>query len=150
MDFDCKVIQLSDVDALLEFEEQRLKDLYPDAEERMFQSWHSRGRKESIEHYAKLGWSFKVCNEQGRVQGYILAQPFLFVAGHTQSLWVEHLHASSLQARDLLTETVYKLSREKHLQGVYYPNTQSVQNSISSFKPLSWTENPLFVPTVKR
>jgi hypothetical protein len=151
MTFDCKLVQPEDVDSLLAFEEARYAEMYPDFEERMFHSWSSRSRKESLEHYSKLGWSFKVVStESNKIQGFILAQPLLFVAGNTQSLWVEHLSTVSMEVRDLLTEVIYKLSREKHLQGVYFPNRSGIQNSIAAFNPKPWSEEILFVSTVKR
>lgn len=151
MPYDCRIIQLQDVDQLLQFEERKLQRLYPDPEERMFVSWVSRARKESLEHYAKLGWSFKaLASDTQELQGFILAQPFLFVAGQTQSLWVETLSTNSIQVRDLLTEVIYKLAREKHLQGVYFPNAEGVANSIAAYKPDLWGENPFFVSTVKK
>jgi len=150
MSFECQIIQLKDVDALLAFEQALLEELYTDPEERMFKSWNSRARRESLEHYSRQGWSFKVTSfSTQKILGYILTQPLLFVAGHTQCLWVEYISTQSIEVRDLLTEVVYKLAREKHLQGVYFPNQTGMQNSIASFKPQPWSEGTLFVSTVK-
>jgi len=150
MENNCKVIELSDVETLLSYEDRRLSELFPNPEERMFHQWESRGRKEFLEHYASLGWSFKVEIEPDIILGYLLAQPILFFAGQPQTLWVESLQASSLEARDLLTDLAYRMAKEKHFQGVYYPSQQKIFNSISVFKPEIWSEQPYFVKTTRR
>lgn len=146
----CKIIQPEDIDSLLQLEELKLTESYLNEEERLFASWNSRARKESLEHYAKLGWSFKVLNQEEKLVGFILAQPLLFFAGHTQSLWVEHLCSFSVKAHEFLIDVIYRLAREKHLQGVYFSKAEFLENVKVAFKSELWGEAPSFVPTVRR
>lgn len=86
---------------------------------------------------------------EGLLVGYFTAQTLLFLDGQTQSLWVEHISYSSLQARDQLSELAYKLAREKHFQRVFFPNASGIINSINSYKPESWNPQSYLVKTVK-
>lgn len=157
MSFYCRTIQIEDVPELIDFEEKKLIESISDEAERTFAKWNSKWRQESLEHYAKLGWSFLARNKdlssrfsnEGQLVGYFTAQPLLFLDGQTQSLWVEHLSYSSLQARDQLSELAYKLSREKHFQRVFYPTSSAVINSISTYKPELWNPQSYIVKTVK-
>ena len=150
MELNFKVLQPEDVSELLDYEADRHKELYPDPEVRMFTAWQSRARQESLEHYCRLGWSFKAQDTENRLQGFMLAQPLLFVSGHTQSLWVEHVSTASLKVRDGLVDLAYRLAREKHLQGVYFPNQQSLLNGLARGLAQSWAEAPVFVSLVKK
>lgn len=157
MSYDYKIIQKSDLDELFNYEMDRLKDEIPNEDERMIQSWNTRWRKEALEHYSGLGWSFlardteipSASSKEGLLVGYFIAQPLLFIDGKTQSLWVEHIQFSSLQVRDELCELAYKLAREKHFQKVFIPNIGSIINSISSFKPEPWNHNAFSIKTTK-
>ncbi len=152
-----RVIQASDLDEILEFEQARLRETVTDEDERIFAAWHSRWRRESLEHYIPLGWSFLARDRalttpeipEGPLVGYFLAQPLLFFAGYTQTLWVEHMQFQALQSRDELCELAYKLSREKHFQKVLFPNFPTVMNAVSSFKPTSWDPQVLSVASTK-
>ncbi|MGE5085889.1 MAG: hypothetical protein ACM3MG_06270 [Bacillota bacterium] len=146
----CRVIQTEDLQEILDLENQKLSEQYPDEMERMIAGWNSKFRVEALNHYIATGWSF-LAKEQDtdRLVGYFIAQPLLFLDGQTQSLWVEHLQHVTLQARDELCELAYKLGREKHLQRVYYPNDNGVPNSIKAFKPESWLSGTLAVKTTK-
>lgn len=152
-----RILQMEDIPELLDYEMQKLAEQYPDESERMIQSWKVRWRKEAMEHYAKLGWSFLARDEEreskysseGELVGYFLAQPLLFVDGQTQSLWVEHLQYSSLKARDAMADLAYRLSREKHFQKVMFINENSIGNSINSFKPEPWNLSVLTIKTTK-
>jgi hypothetical protein len=149
MSLTLQVIQISELDEILDYENRRQAELVADENERTFQAWHARWRKESLEHYLKLGWSFLARSDDQALVGYFLAQPMLFFEGHTQSLWVEYLQTSSLQARDSLTELAYRLSREKHFQRVYFPNQTSILNSVRQFKSEEWNPQTLFIKTTK-
>lgn len=157
MSFFCRTIQFEDVPELIDFEEKKLIESVADEDERIFAKWNSRWRQESLEHYSKLGWSFLARNKdlpsahsaEGLLVGYFTAQPLLFVEGQTQSLWVEHISFSSLQARDQLSDLAYRLSREKHFQRVFFPNSSGIINSISGFKPELWNPQNYIVKTVK-
>lgn len=153
----CRVIQLQDLDEILDFESRKLQESIPDEMERTLHSWNARWRKEALEHYFALGWSFLFRDQdkessfssEGLLVGYFMAQPLLFLDGQTQSLWVEHLQYASLQARDELCELAYRLSREKHFQKVYFPNVSGVSNSISAFKAEPWDPAVMHIKTTK-
>lgn len=157
MGLDYRVIQASDLQELLEYEQRKLVDSIPDENERTMQSWHAPWRREALEHYLPLGWSFlsrdrdvpSPASSEGLLTGYFLAQPILFMNGQTQSLWVEHLSYSSLKVRDELCELASKLAREKHFQRVFFPNVSGVANSVAAFKAEPWQAPVLTVKTTK-
>lgn len=150
MNLFCRVIQSEDLPIILELEERKLQEAYPDETERMIAGWNSKFRVEALNHYIAVGWSFlAIDQETQKLMGYFIAQPLLFFDGQTQSLWVEHVQYNTLQARDELCELAYKLSREKHLQRVYFPNENGVPNSVQSFKPELWKPGTLQVKTTK-
>ena len=157
MSFYCRVLQKEDIEELLDFESKKLIEIEQNEMEREFIKWNSRWRKESLEHYASLGWSFIARNpeikssfsDEGLLVGYFTGQPLLFLDGQTQSLWVEHLSYSALQARDELVEIAYKLARDKHFQRVYFMNNQGVANSVNALKPESWNSQMMYVKTTK-
>lgn len=152
-----RIATLSDITEIQEYEKKKLHDTVSDEMEREIQSWQARWRRESLEHYLPNGWCFLVKNPalkseistEGQLVGYFLAQPLLFFDGQTQSLWVEHIASSSLQARDELCDLAYRLSREKHFQRVYFPNNPSTQNAIRNLKPQPWSDSAVFVKTTK-
>ena len=145
----CRIVQADDLQDILDLENRKLQESFPDEMERMMAGWNSKFRLEALNHYIALGWSFLARDEEDKLMGYFIAQPLLFLDGHTQSLWVEHVQHCSLQARDELCELAYKLGREKHLQRVYFPNDNGVPNSVKSFKPDAWTPGTLAVKTTK-
>ncbi|MBX3034073.1 MAG: hypothetical protein KF865_09115 [Bdellovibrionaceae bacterium] len=157
MSFYCRIIQSTDLDEIIDYENRKLAESVADENERTLQSWHARWRKEALEHYLGLGWSFLVRDRdvqspfspEGQLIGYFIAQPLLFFDGQTQSLWLEHLSYSSLQARDELSTLAYRLSREKHFQRVFFPNQSGVANSVATFKPEAWNSQVLCVKTSK-
>ncbi len=156
MNLHASVLQVSDIDEVLEFEQNKMTEIYPDESERMIASWSSRASKESFSHYLPLGWSFvvrdrdhKELHQEGQMLGFFIAQPLLFLDGQTQSLWVEHMQFSNLQIRDFLCELAYRLSREKHLQRVYFPQHQTIQNSVTAFGAQPWQPQTLLVKTTK-
>ena len=147
---DCRVILVDDLQDILDLENKKLQDMYPDESDRMIAGWNSKFRVEALNHYIPLGWSFLARDtETQQLVGYFIAQPLLFLDGQTQSLWVEHVQYASLQARDELCELAYKLGREKHLQRVYFPNDNGVPNSVKSFKCEAWAPGTLSVKTTK-
>lgn len=146
----CKVILAEDLQEILDLENKKMQDAYPDEMERMIAGWNSKFRLEALNHYIPMGWSFLARdNETHKLMGYFIAQPLLFLDGQTQSLWVEHVQHCSLQARDELCELAYKLGREKHLQRVYFPHENGVPNSVNSFKPETWAPGTISVKTTK-
>lgn len=157
MNLFCRVIEPADLDEIMAFENKKMIEAYTDETERNIQSWNARWRKESLDHYLSLGWSFLVRSQEipsefskeGLLAGYFIAQPLLFLDGQTQSLWLEHLSYSSLQARDELCELAYRLSREKHFQRVFFPNSAGVMNSVRLFKPETWQPQVISIKTTK-
>lgn len=152
-----RIIQLEDFEEIQDFERRKLAETVSDENERTFQAWHARWRKESLEHYLPMGWSFlardsdipSTWSKEGTLIGYFIAQPLLFLDGQTQSLWVEHVSYSSLKCRDELCELAYRLSREKNFQRVYFPSAGGLVNSLATFKPEAWVPPSLIVKTSK-
>lgn len=146
-----RVIQLEDIPELVDYEQRKLIDVIPDENDREIHSWNARWRKESLENYLPLGWSFLVRDEdqENTLVGYFLAQPLLFFDGKTQSLWVEHISHSSLQARDQLCDLAYRMSREKNFQRVFFPNNTGIANSVAALKAEPWQGSILCVKTSK-
>lgn len=138
MSLTLQILQLSELDELSNFESDKLKLEMPDEVERNFASWQARWRKESLEHYLPLGWSF-IARHDGKIVGYFIAQALLFLDGQTQSLWVEHMQFVDQTTCDALVELAYRLSREKHLQKVYLPDQVSIQKSAQMFKSEPWS-----------
>lgn len=152
-----RIIEASEIEELLAFENAKLKEQFVDESERMFQSWSSKWRKEALENYLPKGWSFiardknqkSEFSSEGLIVGYFIAQPLLFFDGQTQSLWVEHLQYSTLQARDELCDLAYKLSREKHFQRVYFPNTPALSPTLKTMKAMDWNSQVMMLKTTK-
>lgn len=148
---------LIDKAEILEFENNRLKELFQTEIEQSLERWNSRWREESLDHYLKTGWSFVIRDrdvpsthsELGGLIGYFLAQPLLFLDGQTQSLWIEHINYINLATRDKLCEFAYRLSREKHFQKVYFPNQNRVLNSVTPYKATPWAPDVVQVLTTK-
>ena len=149
MSIDLKVILTSEIPELLNYEEHRLMEQGLPEDEAKISAWSAPWRKEALEHYIPMGWSFLARDLDGKLLGYFLAQPILFFDRQTQSLWVEHLQASSLLARDALTDLACRLSRDKHLQRVYFPNLPHIQNAVACYKPEPWGFQSIFIKTTK-
>lgn len=157
MNLTSRVIQIQDLDEIFNFESRKLSEVISDENERMFHIWSSRWRRESLQHYLPMGWCFLIRSpdiessesDEGLLMGYMLAQPFLFLEGQTQCLWVEHISYSSLKARDELCELAYKLSRDKHFQRVLFPNNSGIMNSVAGLKPEIWQPSVISIKTTK-
>ena len=130
------VLRPEDQEVILKFETDLL-DLQTDMDdmEKQLKSWHARWRKESLEHYLPLGWSFGIWsdNNKSELLGYVLCQPLLFFRGMTQTLWVEHLSAGSEDVRNQLGEIVYRWARDKHLQQLVLPD--EYKDTVANWKP---------------
>ncbi len=152
-----RTIQAADLEEIVDFEKNKLRETVADEMERELHSWNARWRQESLNHYIPMGWCFlardrnlkSAFSSEGQLVGYFLAQPLLFFDGNTQTLWVEHMQYSTLQARDELCELAYKLSREKHFQKVLFPESQSVLNAVKAMKAQNWDPQVLSVATTK-
>lgn len=140
-----QVLALGDLDEVYAFAEARLREEILDETERMFKSWDVRWRKEALEHYLKLGWSF-IARREGQVVGFFLGQPFLFFRGHTQTLWIEHLEASDKDVAEALSEVAIKVSREKNLQRVLFSNPL---DELKKWSPVALTDAIAEIKTTK-
>lgn len=123
-----KVLGLQDLPQVEAFERRRLEADPRDAVEKELDSWKARWRKESLDHYLSLGWSFGIWNE-GELKAYLLGQPLLFFQGYTQALWVEYMSFSDAKLGEQLIDIVYRWSRDKHLQRVLF-SSESVPQSL--------------------
>lgn len=128
MDLQPVVLMASDLDSIFEFETERLRKRVTDADELMLLQWNSPWRREALEHYLSLGWSMKLNDASRSMKGYFLAQPFLFMRGQTQTLWIEHIGAESETLFDATLDVAVRLSRDKHLQRVL---VQGVPTSVA-------------------
>ena len=139
---DMRILQLSDLAEIQNLEKKILENsMYgqqQDENEREMLSWHASWRQESLEHYLPLGWSFGIWRE-GRLVGYFIAQPQLFVRAMTQTLWVERLMAESPSEVSNLVDLVYRLCREKHFQKAVFnlEPEQDLANLQYQLKPVS-------------
>ena len=118
-----QVIGPSDIDEIYAFAERRSLQAIPDETARTFFSWSAKWRREALEHYLKLGWSF-VARLEGETVGFFLAQPFMFFRGQTQTVWVEHIESTDEHVRRALMEIVVRVGREKHMQRVLFAEAQ--------------------------
>jgi len=152
-----RIIEVSEIEEILHFEKGKLKEQFVDESEFVLQSWSAKWRKEALENYLPKGWSFLARDKnqksefsnEGALIGYFIAQPLLFFDGQTQSLWVEHLQYSTLQARDELCDLAYRLCREKHFQRVYFPNTQALSPTLKTMKATEWNSQVMLLKTSK-
>lgn len=121
MTINYRIAEAADLDTIYAFAEDKLRLKFPDQMELMMAVWESRFRKEALEHYLKLGWSFLAYDLNNQVHGFFLGQPLLFFQGRTQTLWVEYILANSTKIQSDLADIAIKLSRDKHLQEVVFP-----------------------------
>ncbi len=103
-----QVLEEKWLETILELERPRHED--------PFVEWSASWREESLRHYLPLGWSYGVWDKDEKLIGYALAQPFVFLEGYTQTLWVEAVFSANQKASDILLEVLWKLCREKHFQ----------------------------------
>ncbi len=137
-----RIAQAEDLEKIYNYAEAELKNQIPDDMERMMAIWESRFRKEALEHYLKLGWSFVAFNQNLQICGFFLGQPLLFFQAQTQTLWIECVFASDQIIQSELVEIAYKLARDKHFQQVRFP--ENVQK-LNFEKPTSFHQikNPI-------
>jgi hypothetical protein len=148
MSLNLRVAGIGDLDRIYQYETENLQTRISDEMERSIFSWNARWRKESLEHYLPLGWSF-VADQNDELKGYFIAQPLVFFDGQTQSLWLEHIAASSDQVLEQLCEVAYKVGREKHLQKVFFPKDDAVFNIVKNWKGTLWDPETVQVKTTK-
>lgn len=150
MNIEYRIAQFSDLEDIYQFAESCLKVEVPDDMERMIKIWDSRFRKEALEHYLKLGWSFIAYEKTTeKLLGYFLGQPLLFFEGHTQTLWIEDVKAEHDQIKSELLEISYKLSRDKHFQKVIMPETCKNFLEMKNIKYQNQSEKWIWCKTTK-
>lgn len=96
-------------------------------------SWSARWRQEALDHYVKQGWSFGRFTNDGQLAGFLLAQPYLFHRGLTQTLWIEHLEADTPEIARQLLETAFAWARDKHFQCVLIEDSTANREAAASF-----------------
>lgn len=152
-----RVATPAELEDILAFAEEQLKGAEPDETLRMFQSWHARWRREALEHYLALGWSFlanwrdpsKDGSRRLPIAGFFLAQPLLFVRGMTQSLWIEFLAADSEAARTGLIDVAVRMGRDKHLQRVLFSDAAAAGTDLGAWRHAPVPDTIFEVPTTK-
>lgn len=150
MSINYRIAQIADVQQVYQFAEDKLRLEIPDDMELMMAVWNSRFRKEALEHYLKMGWSFVAYDENQKILGFFIAQPFLFFQGDTQTLWVEMITAVDFKIEAELAEIAIKLSRDKHLQKVILPKSvETLRFENSNFKFQKWSDDCVWVKTTK-
>lgn len=133
MDIDFSVSSLNDVDSVYNYAREQFNNLEKNEEKRIFASWEASWRRESLEYYLPLGWSF-LAREQSQVTGFFLGQPVLFFRQQTQTLWVEQMMFDSAGIRDALIGIAIKVAREKNFQRVlFFDPSPSVQEGLVSW-----------------
>jgi hypothetical protein len=128
MQLNARVLAPTELDEILAFEGARLALIEPDETSRMMAGWQAKWRREALESYLPLGWSFAIRDEQQMLQGYFLAQPLLFFRGQTQTLWVEWMSYTSAEVARELIELAVRWGRDKHLQRVLFADLNEHQD----------------------
>ncbi len=150
MEFAYHIATPSELEEILSFSEAMLAKSESDETQRMFKSWHAPWRREALEHYLKLGWSFTVRDKgDQKLLGFFLGQALLFMRGQTQTLWIEALEAENEEARKGLADVAVRLSREKHLQRVLFQDSKSVEGHLDAFKHNALPDSIIEVFTTK-
>lgn len=140
-----RVATLNDIERAFAFSEEHFDRTLPEME-RMMAMWNVRWRKEAITHYFNTGWSF-IAEQNGKLAGYFMAQPFVHFRGQTQTVWVEHLESQNENIVHGLVEIAVKVAREKHMQRVLFSG--ELQNSVNVWNPTLLDEKILEVKTTK-
>jgi hypothetical protein len=144
-----RIAQLSDVDAVFDYEYKKHADPGLDEIENQIQVWNSFYRKESIEHYFKTGWSFLAVDSKQNVVGFFMGQALLFLNKQTQSLWVEYMSTSTIEIHTELIDIAYKLSREKHFQTVLFSDVVHGEKLTKEFMFQKWNRTISYLKTTK-
>ena len=144
-----RIAQLDDVESIYAFELGQTSKSTDDEFETMMAVWSSPFRKESLEHYFKLGWSFIAFDTKKEVVGFFLGQPLLFFDQQTQSLWIEHVSAVNASISTELVDIAYRLAREKHFQRVLLSEKIQQLNLQKAFPFQKWERSIQYLKTTK-
>lgn len=144
-----RIAQLDDVENVFKFESTRqFGDHAADIENQIL-IWDSHFRKEALEHYFKLGWSFLALDKEQNIVGFFMGQPLLFLDRQTQTLWVEYVSATTPQVYTELVDIAYRLSREKHFQKVLFSKAVTEQPLTKEFPFRDWERPVTYLKTTK-
>lgn len=136
------------IEPVFDFEKKSLPSELGDIQAEM-KSWDNPWRKESLQHYCQLGWSFVAVDESHQIQGYVLAQPILFFNNWTQTLWVEHLSFVEEPVGYQLMDTLIRWSKTKHLQKVIFNSKNDNALFVSASFPGFQANQYLHLSTTK-
>lgn len=160
MKLEFQVLGLADLDEVFALSEANLAIAIPDEVERRFQSWGVRWRREELEHYLKLGWSFIARDkdghpdpaDKGAARGYFLGQPLLYFRGQIQTLWVEHIEAEDAEVRNALIDVAVRVAREKHFQRVLFglgETSENLEHAFARWPHAQMSERIIEIKTTK-
>lgn len=138
-----KVLGPQNEEEVLHFERVLLNNSPGDEIEKEMASWKARWRKESLEHYLKLGWSFGIWDSDGKLEAYLLGQPLIFFQSYTQTLWVEHISVKNQESLGTLVEVAYRWARDKHFQRVLFSSSFLDEKTVKE-KNLNMYEEGIF------
>lgn len=144
-----RIAQLDDVENVFNYEFKKIAVDGNHEIENQILVWNSYFRKEALEHYFKLGWSFVAEHKSGQICGFFMGQPLLFVEKQTQSLWVEFVSADNMNIYTELVDIAYRLSREKHFQRVLLSESVKTAGLVKEFPFLAWERNVVTLKTTK-
>lgn len=135
-DLNLRILRPEDLGPILAFARHRLSLQNKDPMERQFAEWSAPWRTESLAHYLGTGWSFAATeteNNQEQILGFTLAQPLLFIRSFTQTIWVEHLDFQNEETGKALVETLYRWSRDKHMQKLVFTDAEQAAGLASPY-----------------
>ena len=144
-----RIAELNDLESLYKFELSQRFGADQDNIENQMQVWSASYRKESLEHYLKLGWSFLALNNNSEIEGYFLGQPLLFFDQQTQTLWIEYMRAINLEIATELINIGYRLAREKHFQRVLVSEDIRQLKFTQDFPFTEWNRKTFLLKTTK-
>ncbi|AGH96513.1 hypothetical protein [Pseudobdellovibrio exovorus] len=144
-----RIAQLADVENVFNYEYKKQFSDDSDEIENQIKVWDSFFRKEALEHYFKMGWSFLAFDANQNLVGFFMGQPLLFLDKQTQSLWVEYVSANNDQIYTELVDIAYRLSREKHFQKVLFSKDVQTQFLTQSFPFKEWERDVIYLKTTK-
>ncbi len=144
-----RIAQLEDVEVVFQYEYKKQFSDSTDEIENQIKVWDSFFRKESLEHYFRLGWSFLAFDSSGNLKGFFMGQPLLFFDKQTQTLWVEYISSDTTEIYTELVDIAYRLSREKHFQKVLFSTEVREKPLVKVFPFKDWERPVTYLKTTK-
>jgi len=146
-----KVLEAPAVDTIISYEKKKLESNGKDPMDNELFSWEAPWRKESLDHYLPMGWSFCLWEdgEYSSLKGYFIAQPLVFYSGWTQSLWVEHVSFNNAEIGHELLDLAYRTARSKHFQKMFIQNLDPSIKLLDKWKPKKISDNVTEFTTAK-